>query len=591
MIVTRRQLHWLLPALAALLGFGAGVLRWPAAPTLSVAQAVATGAAAPTEAGAEDRVAEARAVAMSGQGLRDFARLGALLERLDAGQMAAFMDALEKDERLVDPGLLAAVIRWWTGRDAAAAGAWMAPRLRTRLVRPFVQAEPQGMVLAWAKADPASAMRYAREHPHHALSAHLLVAATAGLAGEAPADRLRVLQDFPASDARREAVEYVLSAWLRTAKPGEARAAVELAGTFPPGPEREAILQRSLARLSATAPLEALARAQTGDLQSSVIWQYLVAAAAAGDAPGTAKWLAGAGRERLVAQAGSVVEAWAGKDAAAALTWAAAHDLLGANWIRQPATTNPEIVEPFARGFGRTDTLPALVVLAPWKPGVIQSALTGDPMGTLEWIRQQPAGPDRERWIELAVQSQLAMSYTQSQSQSPESIPGAWRLEVLGPLVLELPVDGATDAVGKLVRGAAAKEKERVLSWVTALPTGPLRTEAWVAVGESPWLTVNPPPGPDRDAYLTGQIGMKGGSIFSTDQEVLERADKIFEGLKGITDESLRHWAFDRVLSNYAQQTDSKTMQAFAPQALERAAVPEDWKEPWRKKLQAKVAR
>jgi hypothetical protein len=142
--------------------------------------------------------------------LREFVRLGPLLEKLDNAQMSALLTALETERHLAEQDFLPVLLDWWTRRNARAATAWLEPQLRRYLREEKVT----DTLTAWAKAAPANALEYLRSSTNRRACADLLQTVIDAWPDKGPEARLKVLQDLPKGVARGEVMVSVAGAWL-----------------------------------------------------------------------------------------------------------------------------------------------------------------------------------------------------------------------------------------------------------------------------------------------------------------------------------------------------------------------------------------
>jgi hypothetical protein len=584
-----RALYFLLPAAAACGGLVLGALgrRTPERAGEKVAPHKMDGRQAEP---AKDPAAEALALALSSRTLRDMARVGALLEQLDAAQLGAFLDALERNARLLDADLVGPVVAWWMQRDPAAVAAWLGPRMQRRFARPFLAGEPLAAIAAWAKAAPEDALRLAREHPEHGFSVRLLQSVLDAMPDAKPAARLELLRQFPPGNARREALEACVTRWMHEATPEAAREALGLAGTFPEGVERDSVLEIALPQLAKTQPMEALDLARHALLESAQAWKQLFGEAAKKDPAATAAWLDAAGGKLLETHAALIASAWVEKDVPTALDWAAGHGVLNlASFASYDAGYN-DFFDLFGRAFGRTDNLtrPYYNVSS---SAVLPKAFEKNREATMTWLRAQPAGPERDALVELAAGNMSSSPIVYSKRDKdgkPIEAPPPWQLAALAPMILEMPPESAANAVHSLVRNISPESPAATRRWAETLPAGPLRTQAWIAMGEVNYNQAEPPAGSDGDAWLVGAVKNEAWAFYdpASGQATLEKDEKnIAEKLGKIHDPELQRMAFDEVYFQAASRQNDPRINAFQ-ESLERAAVPEAWKAPWREKLQ-----
>jgi hypothetical protein len=194
----------------------------------------------------------------------------------------------------------------------------------------------------------------------------------------------------------------------------------------------------------------------------------------------------------------------------------------------------------------------------------LSAVIREKPDATLAWVRSLPAGPDRERYLELAILHGLDA-------------------EKALPLLADLPPEAAGRSATRIAGWLAGKNPTHAQQWAASLPAGPMREEAWAALGAPRTEPLPLPPGPDRDAMLRG---MATARATSAPVEALERVLEI-------GDAALRRRTFDdvfwqlnrgRIELGHGAWTDGASESAVrAAQAwLQTAKVPEDWKQAWR---------
>jgi hypothetical protein len=161
-------------------------------------------------------------------------------------------------------------------------------------------------------------------------------------------------------------------------------------------------------------------------------------------------------------------------------------------------------------------------------------------------IRIQPAGPERDRLLLLAIARQDL-----SQASKPE---------VFADISAEAQPFAAARIAAKF-----GKTLDRGIAWARALPPGPARLAAWEELGFYAETPVDLPPGPDRDAMLLGRFS-HGGRIQSQDPKL----DLVLQ----IGDSATRREAFDAIMRFSDRKPGLKEW-------MKTAAVPEEWKERW----------
>jgi hypothetical protein len=180
----------------------------------------------------------------------------------------------------------------------------------------------------------------------------------------------------------------------------------------------------------------------------------------------------------------------------------------------------------------------------------------------VDWLRTLPAGAERERLCELAIQA------------NPKSAE-------LSSLLAEISPDGVARAVGSIV-AYSRDDAARLEQLQSELPAGVAREAYWRAMGVTAREPLPGPTGPERDAMLTGMIGRSG--------QTPAQAWGLIEQME---DPQRRMNAFDDMMYNLRPQENDE-YRADAParheafrQWLENADVPEEWKSPWMPLLKA----
>ena len=192
----------------------------------------------------------------------------------------------------------------------------------------------------------------------------------------------------------------------------------------------------------------------------------------------------------------------------------------------------------------------------------LASALGAKPEATLAWLRALPAGPERERYLEFAV------------STMPDH-------RLAQPLVAELPLEAATRAAGSIAGRLAYEKMEDARQWAESL-AGTLRAAAWTAIGRTRSEPLPLPPGPDRDAMLSG---------LATAQAVMAPVKSLDHAIE-IGDAALRRRTFEDVMwklnrgpidlgGGAWESGASESALAAARAWVERAKIPEDWRRAW----------
>jgi hypothetical protein len=236
----------------------------------------------------------------------------------------------------------------------------------------------------------------------------------------------------------------------------------------------------------------------------------------------------------------SLVDAWAKNEPVAALSWALEHGvpLTTRSWLRSS-------VVPSFLGFHSTSEHDQVTPIV--------SAMEANADATLAWIRSLPAGLDRNRLFLLAIPlSKVPLS---------DSI----------ALLPELPPEWASRAAFSLAF-RFAEDPDAGRAWAESLPAGPARSAAWRGLGTTSFASFDLPPGSDRDALLFGRAFGYG---------VQSDPATSFGVAMQITDPTLRRDAFDLGMQGYLKG-DRTNWAGEARAWLEKAGIPEEWKQRWR---------
>ena len=240
-----------------------------------------------------------------------------------------------------------------------------------------------------------------------------------------------------------------------------------------------------------------------------------------------------------------IVAAWAEKEPTAAFDWARAHGLSLLDGM--PQSLRNSIAEKAPIHMWETNGNP------------LTTAMRQKPDATLAWVLALPAGAERERYLAFIV--------------------GNLDAAKAKPLLAELPPDAAAHIARQL-----SQDIDKAREWTESLPVGPMREQAWAALGATRANPLALPPGPDRDAML------RGFASAWVEREPAKSLDRVLE----IADPALRRRTFDDVFwtlhrgpidlghgisTGGASEASIRT----ASEWLEKANVPEDWKREWRK--------
>ncbi len=496
----------------------------------------------------DDALAPVLSALLAHGDLRTLASLGPMLDALDNAQFPALFEKLDRLPEAEIEYLLPRLLAYWTKRDPHASTAWMEPKLARYAKDPnaingffhFVT----NLVDAWVENAPEIAIEYARQHPWSGLTQHIMHVAWPP---QGTASKLAVLQTFPPDKERARIVTALFFSWAQT----DRTAALAAAAALPPGLEREGGLGEILARWAGRHPAEAFAKAEALGIVEPAILTIMAKEGARSDPITTARWLEKQDAVLLPQIGGVVVKFWAEKNPSAAFDWALAHGISPLD----PAAPN-------ARNLSKTMTFGHSMELG---GDPFTSALREKPDETLAWVRALPAGDAREYYLQVAIRNRLDPAKAQ-------------------PLLAELPPEAAARAAG-WIAAQLSRDIEQASQWAATLPAGPMREEAWAALGASRTEPLPLPPGPDRDAMLRG-MATGSGRAESEPVKALERALEI-------GDAALRRRTFDDVFwLLHRGPTDlghgssmggaSESALRAAGEWLESAKVPEDWKQAWR---------
>jgi hypothetical protein len=499
----------------------------------------------------DDAIAATFSALLARGDLRELARVGTLLDALDAAQMRALFDNLDRlsaDER---GNLLPRLLTYWTKRDPQAATAWIQPHLARFAKDPsfgnmFANFDTD-LVAAWAENAPALAIEYARQHAATKLAEILLHNGIFSWPEKNDATRFEVLRTFPAGEARQKVVVSFFFSWAQT----DRAAALSAAASLPPGPERDGGLAEVLARWAGSHPAAAFEQAQALGLTAPALLAIMAKEAAKSDPAATARWLE-TQDATLLSQLGTVVaKFWARQDPAAAFAWAEAQGVS----LMDGSAVNARKID-FSTFAGHAMEM--------GMDSPFSAAMREKPDATLAWVCALPAGPDRDRFLELAIRS------------------GA-DIEKVRPLLAELPPEAAVRGAAQIAGRLAVKNPAQAQQWAESLPSGPMREEAWASLGAFRTEALPLAPGPYRDAMLRG---MASAHATSAPVQALERVMEI-------GDVALRRRTFDDVfwqlnrgpidLGHGGWMSGASESALHAARAwLETAKIPEDWKQAWR---------
>jgi hypothetical protein len=383
----------LIAAVAAVLGFSLGMVgkkpRHNSAPVLPEGSSSSPVAVSSHEAD-DEAVSVAMSALLDRGNLPELARLGALLDTLNSAQMSAL---LERVERLPPPEhevFLRRLVGYWTKRDPQAATEWMQPRLAAfakdgHFASGFANFDTD-LVNTWAENAPELALNFARQHSGTGLSRTILHSAIFAWPDKDYGHRFELLRGFPAGPDRQKVVVSLCFTWAQM----DRAAALTGASSLPPGTERNGALAEILARWAAREPAAAFTNAQSFGINDPAVLGVMAKEAAKSHPVATADWLRTQDAS-LIAGVGPVVATfWAEDDPAAAFTWALEHGVS----LTDPTSRN-------ARNIPGDMFAGHAAELSGRSP--FSAALREKPAETLAWVKSLPAGPERDRYLELAA--------------------------------------------------------------------------------------------------------------------------------------------------------------------------------------------
>jgi hypothetical protein len=407
--------------------------------------------------------------------LRRAHRLHELLGHLNSAELAVLFDhAVQVDDRERRSLLLPTLLARWATLDPAAAAAAVRPyrdRLRAMTRHPW-QTLDAAVDEAWTRAQPEPALAEAMAAPDAPWARRTAGVAIEMLAEDDPARQLDTLSRLPASRLRGELCEGAIRNLANTDS-----AAAEARLDLISDPRRRARVHGEvLARLAGRDLAAGLARLAelAPDLQPGIGSTQLVTsvllAAGKKDSAAALAALDGLPEELRKPALGAVLVGWTERDPMEALEWAAANGV---------DVNEAKAVGDFGdNGFGS------------WRTA-IHAALDHDRDKLLDWLRTQPASPERDASFMTAI----------------------WRgtdEQRLG-IYADLTPEGRLAAVGNVLDGFATDKIDRAIAWVNSLPPGPERNSAIAAFanrqienapGQIATLADQWPAGPERDSAL-----------------------------------------------------------------------------------------
>ena len=203
-----------------------------------------------------------------------------------------------------------------------------------------------------------------------------------------------------------------------------------------------------------------------------------------------------------------------------------------------------------------------------WQAGVLAAALAKDAAATLAWIEAQPAGSERERLLERALDEG---KWWQTKGQSPSA-----DAEMAIRLLRELPEDAQIRGANRLGRKRAEHgDLGDLNAWSQNSFAGPVRAEAIAsAVGVAFKIDAS-----RVDALLAGVAGadrdaaLRGLATAMSDTTPANAATRAL----GIADASLRRETVDSVMTTWLKR-DPEASRAWLQGAPN---IPSAWKQAW----------
>jgi hypothetical protein len=484
--------------------------------------------------------------------LASFVRFGAALEQLDSAQIARLLERVERVSQPFRDGRLAWLFARWMKHDPAAAEAWIRPRLDA-----LAQDGPNGgfdyesnarvkLALAWAKADPEAAFAYAKQRGRSGIAAALLREAMKAQGKEDFQERIAMVRVTLSGVARDKMLRELHRDWAQK----DPAAAFASAQALDPGLQRDKAIGETLTAWASKDAATAFAQYRALGLKDPVLLSKVLEKNAEKDPQQTLEWLQQLDATQAARCIPRVVMAWAKHDPMAALDWAVANGVsLSGRW---ESTMSIEHA-----GLGRSTSSWGM----PINP--LGTALKEKPEETLAWLRGLPSGEMHDHAMETAIRS----SDNAKQALS---------------LFVTLPPEAAARTASRIAT-LLHSDLEAAREWAASLPAGAARAQAWETIGQMTEKTFDLPPGPDRDAWLSGGLN-RGGAVHAP----AERLASLLE----IGNPVLRRDMVDQFMEGYvdaiwwssSNTSDSRwsEQEAAARAVLEQANIPEEWKQRWR---------
>jgi len=534
-------MKWLVALCAALAGIAAGMWSGNSSNAPSASQVTVAAAAPQPLAERSSAVAQILTALRGKPGLQQFAMLAEPLSRLTGAEMGEVLERVERDSRESTEYRVGGLFKWWLDRDPDAASAWALPRLKLLAQDGPLAFQPGGsdstIVQAWGKRFPEKGLELARAYPRSGVAASLLWNTLEKARANPPGDGWVIIREFPDGDAKAQEVPRFLEVWAKKDVPASFAAAQSLA----PGSIRDQSIRALLPLVAATDAALAFEEYNKLRRPDSELLTKIITGAASTDPAGMAAWLLKLEPAQFAQAAPWLVDKWAAQDPAAALTWALANGA-ALSW-RGDDNKRAYRHTPFGRITSITTSEKG--------PDPLGTAITKHPSATLAWLHALPPGPQRDGIAERLL--------------TGAGIDDA--LKLFGELRQSAQELAAFSIAQKL-----AKDPKRAIDWASSLPTGTTRENAWISFGQNATPGIDPPKGPDRDAWLRGKVFAPG--ILNSGPEV--SLSLVLE----INNLALRRQAFDGAMESYSRQPSTTEK---AREWMESANLPEAWKAKWRK--------
>ncbi|HEV7866175.1 MAG TPA: hypothetical protein VGO90_00735 [Chthoniobacteraceae bacterium] len=457
------------------------------------------------------------------------------LRDLTAQDLPALARHVESFAYIPRSELLPTLVDRWFELDFEAAQSWMLARPKEFMP-----------IKAWATVNPEAALREALAMQSDWRATSLLGAAISQLAGEDPAAQAARLRTLPRSELRDGVFQGVLAAW---AKIDPAAAYASLA-EIPPGQTQDAARDGVLREWAERDPAAALAQINVllPTLKAGVLGNELITDLA--DRIGkknpqlALEWLSTLPVEFRDAPAIAAARGWAVKEPAAALEWCVENGV--------------DVARGHRNGFNG------------WQAGVLGEALAAQPAATIAWLEVRPAGPDRDRLLERALED----SFWRVPKEQLFDQGTAFAMRLFEQLPPESQERTAT-ALGR--KRAEQGDLTDLGVWAQNFASGPARANAVAgAIGAAyerdasrvETLLASTASTADRDAALRGLA------------ETMSKATPAGAAIRAltITDSAVRRETLDAVVTGWLKR-DPETARTWLRNA---AAIPEAWKQTWK---------